>query len=253
MQMSSSPSFAHTLWLESHRAAFVYFPKVACTSWKLFIAQLLGLELPAVYADVHHQSHLPLPYVSGMEDNRQREFIALVEAGEVELAAVVRDPRERLLSAYLDKIKYHHKPDSYFSLDVQPAIRLFAGIADDQTPTLEQFLDWLLRGDSPHRSNDHWLPMSRILGRASGSTNRRYRLWTMNQMGVAADYFNSLFSASVAFPENQSLGPRPSWHSGSVLAKYWSPAVEESFQHLFRADLELYAFAQHGVPVQDIH
>lgn len=244
MPANHFPSLNHTIWLEEHNTAFIYLPKVACTSWKIFFANALGLKLPDNYAAVHQFQSLPLPYVITMPLERQAAFLNGVDDGTITLTAVLREPRERILSAYLDKIKLHGNPRSYFSLQVLPDIRSHTGLAPGTCPTFEQFLDWIVTSESPHRHNDHWLPMCTILGLASPiAPVGSWRFWQMHNLTQAADYFNQLLQTSVPFPSNESLSHRPSRDSATKLAGMLTPEVEQRMQHLYAADLQLYAIA----------
>lgn len=242
MTAMTTPSLNHTIWLEPQGAAFIYLPKVACTSWKLFLGQALGLATPTNYADVHAAAHLPLPYVSSYPEVDQRRFQALVDRGELELIAVLREPCERILSAYLDKLAYHRNPNSYFSRAVLPAVRAHAGISEGEIPSFCQFLRWIASGSSEHTCNDHWLPMSTLLGLdAPPESTQRWQLWPMAQMQQAAAHVNQLLGANVAFPGAQALGSRPSSGSAEhVAGTIQEPAVQELLLSLYGQDLTLF-------------
>ena len=247
----SHPSLIHTIWLEPQQTAFVYLPKVACTSWKLFFARALELPFPEQlsYGQVHTQASLPLPYVGGMAAEAQQRFLAQQAAGEIRLHAVVRHPRQRILSAYLDKIALHRNPESFFSQQVLPAIQAQAGLAADQRPSFEQFLGWLNAEPTPLTQNDHWLPMVNLLGLAGPDalTAQSYaRLWPMEELELAADHFRRLLSVELPFPGNEALGPRPSTGSAELVASHFNAAAEALFQPRFGADLELYEGLRSG-------
>lgn len=238
---SPQPSLNHTIWLAEQRIAFIYLPKVACTSWKLFFATCLGLRLPEDYAAVHKFEQLPLPYVALMPQEKQASFLDGIQNKSIEVTTVLREPRERILSAYLDKIKLHHNPNSYFSLKVMPSVRAHAGLSGSECPTFEQFLCWIATSDSPHRYNDHWLSMSTLLG-LNGLTPpaANWRVWTMQELDMAAAYFNKILKTSISFPNNESLTHRPSHSTADKLVTMLTPAAENWIQQLYASDLALY-------------
>ena len=124
------PSLEHCIWFQEQEFAFIYLPKVACTSWKLYLWQASGHVLPPnlQYRDVHDPRQLALPYVDIMPTNMQRDFLKKLEQGQVMAMAVIREPRSRVLSAYLDKILLHSNPQSKFSRSVLPAIQNAFGL-----------------------------------------------------------------------------------------------------------------------------
>ena len=242
----SHPSLIHTIWLEQQQAAFVYLPKVACTSWKLFFARALALPLPEQlsYGQVHAQDSLPLPYVAGLAAEEQQRFLARLAANEIQLHAVIRNPRQRILSAYLDKIALHRNPNSFFSRQVLPAIQAHAQLAGSDKPSFEQFLRWLDSLATPLTQNDHWLSMTNLLGLAGAAAlpvAAYARLWPMEELDQAADHFRHLLEVDLVFPGNQALGPRPSTGSAELVASHFDPAIDALFQSLFAPDLQLYA------------
>jgi len=241
----SHPSLSHTIWLEPHQAAFVYLPKVACTSWKLFFARALALPFSEdlSYGQVHAHDCLPLPYVASMPNEDKQRFLAQLAAAEIQLYAVVRDPRQRILSAYLDKIALHRNPDSFFSRQVLPAIQVHARLAASQRPSFEQFLGWLASSPTPLTQNDHWLPMVNLLGLVGPEplpATAYARFWSMEDLIGAADHFRTLLAVQESFPGSEALGPRPSTGSAQLVSSQFVPAVDVLFDPLFGLDLKLY-------------
>ena len=235
-----------TIWIEQRQVAFVYLPKVACTSWKLFFAYALNLTFPENldYEQVHHPIIFPLPYVGGMMDEAQERFLLQLESGKIQLYAMVRNPRQRILSAYLDKIALHCPPGSFFDYNVIPAIQLWAGLDSGQCPSFEQFLGWINTDDSMFTQDNHWMPMVDLLGLTgfdSISVQKYSKIWTMEDINVASDHFCQILSVDFSFPDNQTLGPRHNLTSSvDLIAKYFTPTAESLFQSHFNADLDLY-------------
>jgi hypothetical protein len=242
--MTLPVSLPHTLWLEAGTTAFVYLPKVACTSWKLFFAQALHGALPAdlAYRTVHDPAALQLPLVGAMVPERQRAFAQQLDAGEIALVAMVREPRQRVLSAYLDKIVHPPNPQSYFALEVRPAIQRQHGLAADATPSFLQFLQWLAAGTHPGCRNDHWQPMSQLLGLEQQPISHYQHLWRLDQIPQAAAELNRRLGTAIPFPGFEALGPRRSSGSQALLAQAFAePALSSLFDQLYARDREIYA------------
>lgn len=240
-----TPSLTHTIWLREHNAAFVYLPKVACTSWKLYLWQALGNALPddVHYRQVHDHTALALPYVGTLPFASQQEFQIELSIGRISTYAVIREPKARILSAYLDKILHHTNPNSHFSQAVIPDIQRFAGLKDNNRPSFHNFLNWINAHDNPTSLNDHWRPMSTLLG--CDSAENYSRLWDMDHLNQAVSFFAELLGTSIPFPSRQQLGKRGTYESQNQIEAYFGAAETEIFHHIYAHDLRLYNQVQH--------
>lgn len=244
---AATPSPAHTIWLQQQNAAFVYLPKVACTSWKLFLGR--ALELPhtnrITYANVHDGAALTLPYLIDHSPEEQQHFHEELNRAAITIYAVIREPRERALSAYLDKILWHQNPNSYFSQQVLPDLQAFHGLSGTDKPSFDQFLQWIQAGRSPHCHNDHWQPMSNLLGidatAEGGQLPGHWRLWPMNAMTEAASTVAALLGYSGSFPGREALGERPNRDSSTQLNAYRNATVDQRLHEIYHDDLKLYS------------
>jgi len=239
----TTPSSHHTIWLRPHAAAFVYLPKVACTSWKLHLAAALGIQSsePLSYKNLHNPEVLPLPYVARLSAEEQEALAAQQQSSSFHYYTVMRDPRERAVSAYRDKILLHANPQSFFSLQVLPSIQVHAGLSSDEKPSFEQFLQWMETSDDPATQNDHWLPTTRLLGLAPGEgIPSQWRFWTMDAMSDAVAFMNQLLGFERAFPEREALGLRPDRRSKASMPDLISAEAEQLLQILYKDDLALY-------------
>ena len=232
------PSLEHSIWFQEQNFAFIYLPKVACTAWKLHLWQASGHAIPADlnYHDVHNPSRLVLPYVAQMPREQQQTYVHKLEQGQLTAMAVIRDPRSRVLSAYLDKILFHSNPESKFSRSVLPAIQTSFGLMAEQRPSFEQFLRWNQAQPDAQHWNPHWRPMVHLLG----STDR-LRLWPMEQLDSAVRAANRQFNCNLTFPKRQVLGPRQTYKSQTQLEQYYGPLEQTLVNEMYRDDLELHA------------
>lgn len=240
------PSFGHTIWLQQQQMAFVYVPKVACTSWKLFLARALELPLPnpLPLGAIHNRELVKLPYVSSLEVKEQKRFQDGLREGRIELLAVIREPRQRVLSAYLDKVWLHRNPQSYFSQVVLPDLQRELGLSTLERPSFLQFLQWLQQGRCNSCRNDHWLPQRELIGTAEALP--RHQLWPMAQMEMAVRELQGRLDTELPFPSREELEPRQSSGSGLKLQESFTAEVEAAFASLYGEDLLLYESLKKG-------
>lgn len=243
------PSPGHTIWLRPHAAAFVYLPKVACTSWKLHLAAALGLPptQEISYQTVHNPEVLPLPYLSRLTAPERAQFEQLQQTAEFRYYTVMRDPQERAVSAYRDKILLHANPQSFFSQQVLPAIQAHAGLAREIKPSFVQFLRWIQAGQDAATHNDHWCPMSRLLGlEHQRALPQQWRCWSMAAMPQAVAAVNGLLGFDQPFPGREALGPRPDRQSRAAMPDLITAEAEQVLRRVYADDLRLYAAITSG-------
>lgn len=100
-----------SILLEPYAAVYIEIPKVACTSFKVTFAQLLGIDLSSTGGDPH-QAQFPTPpgpvFTSG---SLYPGFFSF---------AFVRNPWDRLLSCYRDKIR--GEVDGFTNFTIRPGV-----------------------------------------------------------------------------------------------------------------------------------
>ena len=232
------PSLEHCIWFKDQAFAFIYLPKVACTSWKLFLWQASGQRLPPGlgYRGVHDPSQLALPYVERMPIAQQRTFLHELAAGQITAVSVVREPRSRVLSAFLDKILLHRNPLSHFNQKVLPAIQEMFGLRQDERPSFEQFLRWNQSQVDRSEWNPHWRPMVNLLGHPG-----LLELWPMDRMDQAILRVNQYFGREVTFPGREALGPRRTYNSQTKINQFYGPSESKLVEEMYSDDLQLHA------------
>lgn len=99
-----------TIFLEPYRAVYVETPKVACTSIKTALAAILGISLRATGGDPHG---VWWPTAEMSSNHSGPLFPGLFTF------AFVRNPWDRLVSCYRDKIR--GEVDGYTSFTMRPA------------------------------------------------------------------------------------------------------------------------------------
>ena len=81
------------MWLEAYSAVYVEVPKVACSSIKIALASILGIDLAAIGGNPHKVSFPEPPVPPG----------SMLFPGLFSFA-FVRNPWDRLVSCYRDKV-----------------------------------------------------------------------------------------------------------------------------------------------------
>jgi len=136
--------------IPSHKLIFVPIPKVACTVWYKLFRRMTGLE--------DWQSELgPLPQnpdVNGLTylaDYSRAQATDMWTSPSWTKAIMVRDPKERLLSAYLDKVKHSYTRALVHGACCQDT----NDCANEQNMTLSQFVNLLVDREC-WNTGDHW-------------------------------------------------------------------------------------------------
>ena len=93
--------------LEPYRAVYVETPKVACTSIKTALAEVLGISLRSANSDPHR---VEWPTAERSSSRSGRLFPGLFSF------AFVRNPWDRLVSCYRDKIRGEVEGYTYFTI-----------------------------------------------------------------------------------------------------------------------------------------
>ncbi|KAL7573552.1 hypothetical protein ACA910_008691 [Epithemia clementina (nom. ined.)] len=106
--LPSDPEYQSRKWdaqpyvMEQYKLVFFTTPKVSCSTWKILFRKMTGLYQPNDTDDVVHN-----PYKNNLRllgSYSLEEASAMFLSDEWTRAMFVRDPIERFLSAYLDKV-----------------------------------------------------------------------------------------------------------------------------------------------------
>ncbi|KAM6921927.1 carbohydrate sulfotransferase 14 [Xenentodon cancila] len=145
----------HILVNDEYRFLYCYVPKVACSNWKRVLKVLNGaLESVKVNIKMDHRSDLL--------------FLASLKPEEISYRLThyfkfmfVREPMERLLSAYRNKFGEIESYQKKYGVEIIRRYR--KGRAKDapvtgDDVTFAEFVRYLLDEDVDHM-NEHWMPM----------------------------------------------------------------------------------------------
>lgn len=143
----------HILVSDRYRFLYCYVPKVACSNWKRVLKVLAGiLNNVDVRLKMDHRSDLVF-----LADLRPEEIRYRLQHYFKFL--FVRDPLERLLSAYRNKFGEIREYQQRYGAEIVRRYRAGAGpspAGDDVT--FPEFLRYLVDED-PEHMNEHWMPV----------------------------------------------------------------------------------------------
>ena len=148
----------------------LYFsiPKCACSTVKVFLRTLYGQDPDEAWQNPHSIENSSLLNYSDLDGDQ--ELNQLIEDESVFKFSIIRDPRSRVYSAYIDKFVNAPK-------DVQKIFLKQLGSIEDkylegtENISFEYFLR-LISQQSPLQMNAHWRPMTnQILGLSPNQIN----------------------------------------------------------------------------------
>ncbi|KAJ8277096.1 hypothetical protein GJAV_G00071430 [Gymnothorax javanicus] len=142
----------HILVNDKHRFLYCYVPKVACSNWKRVLKVMSGaLENINVKLKMDHKNDLLFLADLKPEEIRYRlkHYFKFL---------FVRDPMERLLSAYRNKFGEIEAYQRKYGAEIVRRYRKNPGKATGDDVTFVEFVRYLLDEDV-ERMNEHWMPV----------------------------------------------------------------------------------------------
>ncbi|MBN3296001.1 CHSTE sulfotransferase, partial [Amia calva] len=142
----------HILVNDKHKFLYCYVPKVACSNWKRVMKVLSGaLENVEVNIKMDHKSDLV--------------FLADLKPEEIKYRLktyfkflFVRDPMERLLSAYRNKFGEIESYQKKYGVEIIKRYRPSSKESTGDDVTFVEFMHYLVDEDV-ERMNEHWMPI----------------------------------------------------------------------------------------------
>ncbi|XP_009999761.1 PREDICTED: carbohydrate sulfotransferase 14 [Chaetura pelagica] len=142
----------HLLVSDKYRFLYCYVPKVACSNWKRILKVLGGaLESVDVKLKMDHKSDLVF-----LGDLRPAEISYRLKNYYKFL--FVRNPMERLLSAYRNKFGEIKEYQQKYGVEIARRYRKDGGNSAGDDVTFSEFLRYLL-DEEVERMNEHWMPI----------------------------------------------------------------------------------------------
>lgn len=146
--------------LSEFKLIFFPMPKVACTEWKLFFRTVMGytdneeLEQSDDFSDIHNPGKNGLKYLS---DYPLEEAQHMLNSEEWTRAVFVREPKERILSGYLDK--FINNPEFFDRKCCQTLLNeTEMGICRDKLQEEDGTFGYFLKHACDDCKDHHWDP-----------------------------------------------------------------------------------------------
>lgn len=138
----------HFIVDNKHRVVYCYIPKVACTTWKKTMAHLVGLQSKSV----HDQRF-------NLLSSHSKAKVRFILQNYYKFI-FVREPFERLLSAYKDKFTRKNNVLKKYAKKIKRSVRERLGTnstAGDAEIKFKEFITYLIDvNNKGSRLNEHW-------------------------------------------------------------------------------------------------
>jgi chondroitin 4-sulfotransferase 11 len=243
---------------QRHKLLYCYTPKVACTTWKQIF-----MVLTAKWNNTDFQS---IPHDTAHEIKNFKKFSSLsLDDKKIVLAnytkfMIVRDPFERLISAYRNKIKSYKKIPPFFQsisriivnnrflLEKYVPMKIeVPELLSKENPydvEFHQFVQYLLMPNLaklPNGTyNEHWRPMNELCHPCLINYSILARYETIEEDSNFA--LDSIGVFDLKFPEAKNSSTK------NYISEYFSKIPSDIIQRLYsfyKLDFELFGY---GVP-----
>ena len=220
-----------TIFLKSCRAVYVETPKVACTSIKTALAEILGISLESTGGDPHD---VHWPTAPRAPDPSGPFFPGLFTF------AFVRNPWDRLVSCYRDKLR--GEVDGYTFFTIRPGVANCLARFDAFVPAMP-FRDFVaaVAAIPDEDADGHFRSQHTFVTDEAGRIGVDF-LGRFERL--AEDY--RLVQESLGLPRN----PLPWLHKARTTARYTTFYDKETRRvaaERFRSDIQLFGY-EFGMP-----
>lgn len=232
----------HILIDEKNKVLFCYVPKVACTNWKRIFMVLTGktdnishvINLPSYEVHAKNLFTSLQNYSSAQADyiiNNYSKFI------------FVRNPFERLLSAYRNKLEQHYDSSKYFQARFgKYIIKNFRknpsnmSLEKGDDVTFAEFAQYLIKSEVGSY-NEHWQTVTELCHPCYLNYDLIGKYETLTE---DSDFVLNYFKLNFSFPGL----PKPS-RTASSLVKYFSTLDKDVIYKLYKIyelDFKLFGY-----------
>jgi hypothetical protein len=238
--------------VESHKLIFFWIPKAGCTTFKHLFRRIMGYSDWKTNANVHYPKTNGLKYLNQYSI---QEATAMMNSNEYTRAIVLRDPKERFLSAYLDKAVA--KNGSFVVLACCHKDKT----CREQTKTLASFFELTARCHNPHwrpqglRMEEKFVSTLDFIGHMGDNIEMDVKA-LLESIGAWDDYGKSgwgpfgnesIFASRSDSSHSTSKSTHDSWTN--LLPKYYTAELETAVEERFDSD---YSTAEFGLPKRKI-
>jgi hypothetical protein len=237
--------------VESHKLIFFWIPKAGCTTFKHLFRRIMGYSDWKTNGNVHYPKTNGLKYLNQYSIQQATE---MMNSNEYTRAIVVRDPKERFLSAYLDKAVPRN--GSFVVLACCHKTKT----CREQTKTLASFFELTTSCHNPHwrpqgfRMEQKFVPTLDFIGHMGNIQMDVKAL--LETIGAWDDYGKSgwgpfgnesIFASRSDSSHSTSKSAHDSWTN--LLPKYYTAELEAAVEKRFDSD---YSIAEFGLPKRKI-
>ena len=223
--------------VEPHRLIFFYIPKNGCTLWQKLFRRMMGYE--------DWKTKEPYGFSNGLVYLHQlnRSYASdIMNSPDYTRAIILRDPKERLLSAYLDKVKSSNG-GWYF---LEKCCQGQRSLCWDQAQTFRGFFEIAKTCEDFHwrpqsqRVDEKYLPFLNFVGHMETIQDDAKELLT--RIGAWEDFGISgwgVFGNESIF---QSKSDITHWTTSQIddsrkrLSQYYTPELEKNIEEMYAED-----------------
>jgi hypothetical protein len=228
--------------IEKYKLVFFTVPKVGCTIWKKLFRRMMGYQ-DWKTTEPHDPETNGLVYLSHYNTSRATE---IMNDPEYTKAIFLRDPKERLLSAYMDKVVSSNGQG--FALQCCPDKSCL--------PKAQTLAGFILLTQTTCRGNAHWLQQSKRMDTKylkqidfvghmetvdldAKRLLRRIGAWKQVGKRGWGPPTGRIFEGQSMISHATSTGAKDSW---SRLSKHYTPDLESLVEGIYREDYALKQF-----------
>ncbi len=204
--------------IDAHRLIYFELPKNACTSMKTQLAEVLQLPKRADFPRyIHRDREYQFPPA------KPRKI--LTDYKDYLRFAIIRNPWERLVSCYKDKIFYKDEDNTYF-IKTNPQFK--------REMPFNEFVD-LVVSIPDHLADFHFCSQMSLLTDFTGNFLCNY-LAELNNLNFHLEKIKSL--TGIPFETKTHLNKTKK----SSYEEYYTPELVEKVRQRYRWDIELFGF-----------
>lgn len=216
----------HNVVLDQQQAAYLEIPKVACTSVRFFLAELLGIANEIGH--LHKNRHL-FPHAQNLEE------LFLTKYKDYLKFAFIRNPWDRLVSCYLNKIRSDGRNTNLYKDGVASGL-VHYGVFNSKM-SFEEFAE-VVSKIKDEESNQHFLSQHHFLLDPNGN--------------IAVDFLGRFETLQKSFDELCDLlkikrATLPHKNFSKTLkekhySEFYTPHLKELVNERYKKDIELFGY-----------
>lgn len=245
--------------MEDHKLIFFWVTKAGCTTFKTLFRRMMGYDDWKTNLNVHYPQSNGLKY---LHQYSLQEATSMMLDPDYTRAMIVRDPKERFLSAYLDKAVARN--GSFVRLACCPKTnkQCWPSSASNDNQTLQDFFELTRECHNPHwnpqgyRIDPKFLTTLNFVGHLSNITAAAQDL--LQTIGAWEDYGKSgwgqyrnesIFASrnTLSASHKTSQSTEDAWEN--LLPKYYTVELEAAVEERYAID---YTTPEFGLPRRKI-